>query len=338
MLLRPTVVIVIAAAGVLAFTLVSAAHEWSAMRAGAGRIETIDYYGLQHITASQLKNVLGLRDGDAAPVNFLGNPNLFMRVARPLSGVATMQSLESKLRAIPGIRDASVVSIQGDDTNRRAIFVGISENDAQRPRRAYNGSATLPQAVTGLYDRHAERFMAVVANPPPDFDDDDSRGYALFPDATLRALEDQAIAFVQSEPNRRAAVVVLRTSADVKQRRTGAWLLTYGPDPRETAATLTEAVEDTDDDVRNTACRELAIVSDYVRKNPRLGIRIAPGPFIRMLNSVVWTDRDKAMAVLDPLTAGHDGATLIELSGRPGDRFRKWRAGVPPPMQGWRTS
>ena len=164
-----------------------------------------------------------------------------------------------------------------------------------------------------MYGRHSEAFYSAIANPAPDFDEDDSRGYALFTDVTMRALEQKAIAFVQSPRNVDAALTVLTTSVDVQQRRGAAWLLSYGPDPRQTAAVLAAALDDPDADVRNTASRELAVLADYGLGNPALKVRIPPGRVIQMLNSVIWTDRDKALAVLDPLTVARDTETLAQL-------------------------
>lgn len=267
--------------------------------------------------------------GDTAPVGVQDQPDLFTRLGGLLFGVKTTKALESKLREIPGVRDAAIAVVQGDDPRRCAVFVGISENGAVPARRAFYGNAVLPEAVAGLYDRHGQAFASAVANPSPDFDEDDSQGYSLFTDPAMRALEERAIAFVQAPQNRAAALAVLRTSVDVQQRRSAAWLLSYGPDPQQTADALLYALDDPDKDVRNTICRELAVIAEYGTSNQALKVRIAPGPFIQMLNSVIWTDRDKAMAVLDPLTAARDSDTLMQLK-RGGlaslDEMARWHA------------
>jgi hypothetical protein len=309
-----TIILVAAACGaVLCFKVYSAGRELVTFRDARPRIATIDFYGLQHVTVSQLKMKLSLQVGDTAPLVLLYQPDLFTRLARFLLGVKTTQALESKLRGIPGVRDAAIAAVQGNDPHRCAVFVGISENDAVPARRAFHGNAVLPEAVAGLYDRHSEAFASAITNPSPDFDEDDSRGYSLFTDPAMRALEDKAIAFVEAPQNRAAALAVLRTSANVQQRRGAAWLLTYGPDPQQTADALLYALDDPDNDVRNTICRELAVIAQYGLKNQALKIPIAPGPFIQMLNSVIWTDRDKAMPVLDPLSAARDSNTLMQL-------------------------
>lgn len=327
--LRTVILVAAACAGVLCFKVYSAGRELVTFRDARPRIATIDFYGLQHVTASQLRTKLGLQVGDTAPLVLLYQPDLFTRLARSLLGVRTAQGLESKLREIPGVRDAAIAAVQGDDPHRCAVFVGISENETVPARRSFHGNVVLPDAAVGLYERHSEAFASAITNPSPDFDEDDSRGYSLFTDPAMRSLEENAIAFLQAPQNRAAALAVLRTSVDVQQRRAAAWLLTYGPDPQQTADALLYALDDPDKDVRNTICRELAVIAEYGLNNQALKVRMAPGPFIQMLNSVVWTDRDKAMAVLDPLTATRDSDTLLLLK-RSGlaslDEMARWDA------------
>jgi hypothetical protein len=327
--LRTIILVAAACVAVLCFKVYSAGRELVTFRDARPRIATIDFYGLQHVTVSQLKAKLRLQVGNTAPVVFQYQPDLFTRLAGFLLGINTSQALESKLHEIPGVRDAAIAVVQAEDPHRGALFVGISEDSAVPARRAFHGNAVLPEAVASLYDRHSEAFGSAVANPSPDFDEDDSRGYSLFTDPAMRALEESAIAFAQAPQNRAAALTVLRTSTDMQQRRGAAWLLSYGPDPQQTANAMLDALDDPDNDVRNTVCRELAVLADYGLKHPALKVRIAPDPFIQMLNSVIWTDRDKAMAVLDPLTAARDSDTLMLLK-RSGlaslDEMARWDA------------
>lgn len=75
--------------------------------------------------------------------------------------------------------------------------------------------------------------------------------------------------------------------------------------------TLTHAVGDPSESVRNNAARALALVAGWASKNPQAGLSIPGYPFVDFLNSVSWTDRNKGVLVLIPLTAERD-ATLLD--------------------------
>jgi HEAT repeat protein len=79
---------------------------------------------------------------------------------------------------------------------------------------------------------------------------------------------------------------------------------------------LESAVYDSDEGVRNNAIRALGAIADLAARKPELGIHISPGPFVDLLNSPFWTDRNKATFVLGGLTDGGDPATLAALRER----------------------
>jgi len=57
----------------------------------------------------------------------------------------------------------------------------------------------------------------------------------------------------------------------------------------------------------------LAVIAQYANANPDRAIVIPPGSFIDMLNSIVWSDRNKSLAVLVSLTEGRDPELLATL-------------------------
>ena len=76
---------------------------------------------------------------------------------------------------------------------------------------------------------------------------------------------------------------------------------------------LVQAARDPDEDVRNNAMRAIAVMADYAQDHPELGIEIDYTPFIEMLNSPIWSDRNKAIAVIHSLASGGDPALLMAL-------------------------
>jgi hypothetical protein len=65
--------------------------------------------------------------------------------------------------------------------------------------------------------------------------------------------------------------------------------------------------------MRNNATRALMVFAGYSPDPPGKKIQISPQPFIEMLNSCVWTDRNKSTAALSELTEKRDPALLAEI-------------------------
>jgi hypothetical protein len=74
---------------------------------------------------------------------------------------------------------------------------------------------------------------------------------------------------------------------------------------------LARAARDPDDDVRNNATRALGVLAG---SNAALAPEISPDIFIDMLNSGVWSDRNKAAALLMELTPGRHHKLLDKIS------------------------
>jgi hypothetical protein len=54
-------------------------------------------------------------------------------------------------------------------------------------------------------------------------------------------------------------------------------------------------------------------MATYANLNPALGLQIPTVPFIQMVNSLVWTDRNKGISALMPLTQSRDSILLKQL-------------------------
>jgi HEAT repeat protein len=79
---------------------------------------------------------------------------------------------------------------------------------------------------------------------------------------------------------------------------------------------LEYAMSDPDSGVRNNAMRALAIIAKYGYDHPAARIKVSPDPFIKLLNSLDWTDRDKAGFALVQLMQTRDPVLLAELRQR----------------------
>ena len=75
-------------------------------------------------------------------------------------------------------------------------------------------------------------------------------------------------------------------------------MIACAPDKTAIVDDLLHGVLDADEDVRNAAARGLYVIGMYAADHPELDIHIPSDPFTRMLNSLVWTDRNKGTAML----------------------------------------
>ena len=103
---------------------------------------------------------------------------------------------------------------------------------------------------------------------------------------------------------------VLQSSADAKQRQVASQVLGYARQSHEQMAVLVVASRDSDDWVRNNATRALGVL---VHSDPKLAKEIDPEPFMAMLGSGIWFDHNKAVKLLEAMTAGRDPRLLAKI-------------------------
>jgi hypothetical protein len=105
---------------------------------------------------------------------------------------------------------------------------------------------------------------------------------------------------------------ILHESSDAEHRALAAEIIAYYDDKSAIVSDLTSAVNDPNDGVRNNATRALGLIAYYAQTHPESKIKVLFEPFVDMLGSIEWTDRNKSALVLGELTAKRD-AKLIKL-------------------------
>ncbi len=158
--------------------------------------------------------------------------------------------------------------------------------------------------------RKGEEFGNALAEAVQkgDAGEDDSQGHALFSYPKLRALQARYIAFAAHDLPRLRAV--LHKSSEPQQRALAVQIIAYAPNKSEIVKDLAYGMSDPDAGVRNNSMRALGVLAVFAREHTAKRIRIPMQPFVRMLNSIEWTDRNKSSLALDRLTARHDSAIL----------------------------
>jgi hypothetical protein len=256
-------------------------------------IGIIDFYGLRTVREDQLRAALGVREGDAFP--------------QPKAEV------EQRLGTVPGVVRARISGVCCD-AGRSIMFVGIEETGAPsiRFRPAPTGTVRLRDDL--LRTSAALDVAAQAAILRGDAAEDQSRGHSLMHDSAARAIQERYIGFAARD----SALLrdVLRNSADSAHRALAAEVIAYGTDKSAAVPELTAAMLDPSSAVRNNAMRALALIAIYAHGHPELRITVSPAPFIDMLSSPIWTDRNKSSMALMQLTEPRDSTLLRDLRAR----------------------
>jgi hypothetical protein len=193
------------------------------------------------------------------------------------------------------------------------LFAGVSslpfDNFAFNNRPV--GPTKLPLEIISLHDKLNSAIYAGVTHN--DAAENDSMGHALFHYPPARACQEKMIGYANDSVKLKLLRKVLRTSKYSDQRAIAAEVIAYASNKKDVLPDLLYALHDVDEDVRNNAARALGIIATYSNLNPALNLQIPASDFIQLLNSIVWTDRNKALLVLMPLTEKRDSAIFEQL-------------------------
>jgi hypothetical protein len=255
-------------------------------------IGIIDFYGLRAISEKQARQALHIEEGDTMPDD--------------------TEAAERRLEALPGVAEARL-NRTCCEAGKSLLYVGIRQKGtpALKFLPAPHGASRLPGEIW----RAGEAFQKSLneGGLKGDVTEDDSQGHALAHYPPVRAVQERFIVFANRDFKRLRDV--LHHSSDPGHRALAAQVIAYARDKQAAATELAEAVNDSNDGVRNNAIRALLVMATSNLFHPQkpIRIRIHPGPFIRLLNSLEWTDRNKAAAALNMLTLRRDPATLASI-------------------------
>jgi hypothetical protein len=258
------------------------------------RVGSIDLYGRSSVAESAIRAALGVRVGDSLTV--------------------PRDTLVARLRGVPGVRDAAVTAVCCYE-DKAMLFIGIQESAAPAVswHPAGSSDARLPAEIIRNDSIVSAAMMEGIMKG--ESGEDDSRGYTLFKYPAARSAQELYVTWVPSHVD--ALRSVLRTSGDAEHRALATELIPFaGPSPA-TAADLRYAMRDPSPGVRNNAMRALGVMGMYALQHPETGIEIPVAGFGEMLNSLVWTDRNKAAFALTMLSAPRSPSIMAELSKLP---------------------
>jgi len=257
------------------------------------RVGVIDFYGLRKISESQIRKVLGVREGDLLP--------------------ASKGDAETKLDQISGVVESHLEAVCCD-AGRTILYVGIEERGATHfdLRAPPEGAVVLPEEIVTAYGRFLE--AAHDASRRNATDEDLTHGHPLMADGATRAVQEMFPAL--ADAHLAEVREVLRNSEDEAQRAMAAYVLVYATRKSGIVNDLQYALKDADSGVRSNAARSLVALSVLAKLDPSSEVRISATWFIEMLNSLSWSDRNRALWALQTLTDSRDPMVLDQLRTR----------------------
>lgn len=252
-------------------------------------VGAIDFYGHAGVDVDRLRAALPFKVGDKVS---------------PEPKEKLVAQVTQAIKRATGRDVSDVAPACCDERGRLVIYVGLRDEHRQT---AYNtaprGSTRLSPTAIKIY-RDADQAWLNAMNKGVS-GEDDSQGYALSidPEARARQLALHEYAARNSTSVRR----VLASARDVEQRQIAAEILGYAGRSREQIRALIRAGHDVDSGVRNNAIRALVVLA---RSSSEASASIPGECFIDLLNSGIWTDRNKSVALLDVLTKSRDSQLL----------------------------
>lgn len=243
------------------------------------RIGVIDFYGLGEISERQAREALQIKEGDSLPDD----------------------SAEAKLRleSLPGVEEARF-NVACCVDGKAMLYVGIRRKGepAIEFRSAPQGAVRLPADVIQAGRDFQIAMQKAFLNGDPG--EDRSHGHVLSNDYATRAVQERFITLAAR--GLKLFRDVLRNSADAEHRALAAQILAYAENKQEIVSDLVDAIRDPAEVVRNNAMRALWVMPEAAQQSTKKPIRIPARPFVEMLNSIEWTDRNKSSLALLNIT------------------------------------
>lgn len=253
-------------------------------------IGAIDFYGHEGLNVDLTRAALPLREGD--------------QLSRR-SKERMVRRVKKAIRKATGREVSDVTPVCCDDGGRLIIYIGLRGKSVDQT--LYNpsprGSARLPRAALKVHQEVEKAWTNAMEKGVSG--EDDSQGYALSVDPETRTKQLALHAYVACH----TPIVrrVLASARDVEQRQIAAEILGYADKSPEQIAALIRASHDVDAGVRNNAIRALVVLA---RSSSEVAAAVPGECFVGLLNSGLWTDRNKSAELLSVLTVQRDPQLL----------------------------
>jgi hypothetical protein len=245
------------------------------------RLGRIELFGTRGIDIQRVRAAMPIHEGDQ--FSFEAVPDLIPQI-------------KDALKQATAIEPTDVSPVCCDERGNLTVYVGLPGKNSENLsyNRPPGNSITLSEDVVNLYREAMEVNLEATQKQPVE---DDSKGYALslYPPLRAKQLAIREYAVRHAEPIR----CVLERSADAEQRTVAAYILGYTNQNQKQIMALVRASRDQNEAVRNNAVRALAVLA---QSSPKVATSIPASQFVSMLNSGIWTDRNKGGSLLSILS------------------------------------
>lgn len=256
-------------------------------------IGIIDFYGLRSVSEEHARQALQIKEGDSLP--------------------ESREEAQHRLEELPNVQQA-LLSAVCCEAGKTILYVGIREQGTPSLpfRSAPKGAIRLPETIMQTGEAFENALTEGIQKG--DIGEDDSQGHALNSYPKVRGIQERFITFATRDLKLLRAV--LHDSADAQHRALAAEIIGYAANKRAVVKDLVYGMSDPDSGVRNNSMRALAVIGSFAQQSPKQRITVPVEPFIDMLNSIVWTDRNKSSFALSELTKNRDPEVLAKLRER----------------------
>ena len=257
------------------------------------RVGIIDFFGASGLKVAAIRAALPVHPGDTI------READFQRLKQQVDSVVRRQ-------AGAPLTDFSVTCCNKD--GGLMIYIGLpGKNSRAIPHLpAPHGSACVPAAAAGLYDAAMNAMQKAVR--AGDSAEDHSQGYALSHNPEYRARQLSMREYAVGHGAE--LIAALAGCREAANREAAAQLLGYATRSPAQIAALVRAGRDPDAIVRNNATRALWVIA---QSGLQAAAMIPASPFVAMLNSGTWEDRNKAGLLLSALAEHGDRKVLAQL-------------------------
>lgn len=274
----------------------------------ADRLGFIDFFGTGPYDLAAIRRALPVREKSSFPGTARGQFRWRAKIEKAIVQAAGKPAT-----------DVSMVCC--DQHGDWILFIGLpgplSRPVAYRP--APHDAVRLPEEAVRRNERLMSALSAAVQRGGGA--EDGSRGYALSEDPSSRALQTATREFaLAQEP---LVLRVLAGSGDANHRWAAAHALGYARQSAAQVEALAQAAFDADPTVRNNAVRALAVL---VESNAALADALPLRPFVDLLNSGTWTDRNKALYLLTGVRSEALVALLRDHAREALEEMAAWRS------------
>jgi hypothetical protein len=222
------------------------------------------------------------------------------------------EAVDEAVKSAIGKPPTDVNIVCCDSSQRLEIFIGLPGNTSRPLQTDFvpSGQTHLDSRGLRLYQQEQPLLEQAVARGTAA--EDDSQGYMLSKDPALRSINIAMRSYAIATGRESELEHVLLTSSEPNDRRAAATLLGYVQRSKAQVNALSKAIQDPDSEVRNNAVRALEVLAAAtVSSGQQTPSNLYP--FISLLYSGSWTDRNKASLFLMRATSSRNPEMLHQL-------------------------